>query len=94
MLNTLAVIEYNSQLNAYGFGTVIRNALIANFPFEPEDKEKQPIAERGKKSAPKAVGRCEHCFSTKVAPADANIKSASAAVKQCHSSGLSRSKEY
>ena len=70
-LDEAEIGRLNPVADAYGVGTAISNAPVANFALDLVEIEGQPMAKRGKRSGRKAVYRCLGCRARWVRPADA-----------------------
>lgn len=60
--------ELNDVVAAYGIGTSISNAPVADLSMDIVEVDGVPLAKRGKWSGAKSVWRCEDCFEDLIVP--------------------------
>jgi len=62
------VLKLKGLADGFGVGTCISNAQSINFALDIVEKEKRPVAKRGKLGGKKQWFRCNHCFNFVVLP--------------------------
>ena len=69
-LDEYRIARYYPYADAFGIGTAVSNAPVMDFSMDIIEIDGEPLAKRGKMSGSKRLFRCDHCFETKIVPAN------------------------